>query len=525
MRKSAQFKFKLLLLTASALVLAACRLTPSAADPSPPHPSVSGTTPVVTAGGYVVKTDYTGLTPYRLPEEKYTRLSDGPLPALVPADKYGTLLPYLGKPVYYSYGISMTGLYGLVTADGMIVTDPVYTEVRQGFYYDYGSNTMTHVPAYRLQQLPGQFDKESPWKSVRCAACAKDGSWITPFDYTDIFFAEAVILLVRDYDNNDVDVMDYDGRLLYNTKTLNCYELLPPQSAYMFERFYGDGLIALTLKNGKTVYVEAKTGAEHTTDYELSGAFSEGLCAVKSGGLFGFIDKTFSLVIPPQYTMADMFDNGRCIVQREDGSYAVIDRAGTPLLTGSTHISRSVRGVFDVFDGDRRTCYYGDDLKAVKGGEHQIEPLSDSWFCYKTVTGIVVFNPETGESTTLEGVSGIGYIRGGLVNVYYIDGEHWREGIVTLDGREVISPAENQSAAVAISEVSGKTYIIVTKYSAAPDFKVFDGGGSILFEGTGYAAFLPQQDLFEIRSNSSYSYVDPTGDTVFRFSLLEYVPD
>jgi len=69
--------------------------------------------------------------------DKVKRWHDGPMPELIPSDKYGELHPYLGdvKEFYYTSPIfpkghsSKQGYYGLCTDDGTLVTDPVYTSI------------------------------------------------------------------------------------------------------------------------------------------------------------------------------------------------------------------------------------------------------------------------------------------------------------------------------------------------------------------------------------------------------------
>ena len=159
----------------------------------------------------------------------------------------------------------------------MIVTDPVYTWISQGSYYNYSTYTSEDIPVYDLVRLSEPIDRERPWESERHAACALDGSWVTPFDYTGIFCTDRMIMLVRDYEKNDIDVMDFRGKLLYNTKSLDFYGDILESSAYSFISGYGEGLIALPLKDGRTAVIKALNGkTEAYLDYAQCNAFSEG---------------------------------------------------------------------------------------------------------------------------------------------------------------------------------------------------------------------------------------------------------
>jgi len=62
----------------------------------------------------------------------------------------------------------------------------------------------------------------------------------------------------------------------------------------------------------------------------LKGSFSEGLAAVqpKENGLWGFIDPTGKMVIPPQFNDASYFSGGLAPVILPDSSAGYIDETG-----------------------------------------------------------------------------------------------------------------------------------------------------------------------------------------------------
>lgn len=84
-----------------------------------------------------VYTDWSKLTPYEPVQPIYTyHAGYNAAGALEARDDYGALLPYIGK---YStmewYVIDALPLYGLVTSEGELVTDPVYARI--DFYDDF----------------------------------------------------------------------------------------------------------------------------------------------------------------------------------------------------------------------------------------------------------------------------------------------------------------------------------------------------------------------------------------------------
>lgn len=181
------------------LILSSClrlHFPSSRATPAANMPSASEA--AVTDFQSGVRTDYSKLTPFQPPEEKFTRLSDGPLPELKPSKEYGRLLPYVGEKFYGDSGHNIFNMFGLVTKDGMIVTDPVYASVNPTGYYDYANFKYMSGLVYDIEKLTEEIDginKKDPWNSMRHAVCAIDGSWITPFDYTSVHCTDTVIFL------------------------------------------------------------------------------------------------------------------------------------------------------------------------------------------------------------------------------------------------------------------------------------------------------------------------------------------
>ncbi|MBQ6986134.1 MAG: hypothetical protein IJQ25_04015 [Oscillibacter sp.] len=114
-----------------------------------------------TAGS--VRADWSVLTPYVGGKTEYRYFSPYSGRAnLTPCDNYGPLLPYIGAEMSLSgYVMDAIPLYGLVTADGQIVTAPVYTEVL--------TNYGPFLLLYRTDGADGQ---------TRVTVAARDGSWV-----------------------------------------------------------------------------------------------------------------------------------------------------------------------------------------------------------------------------------------------------------------------------------------------------------------------------------------------------------
>ena len=123
---------------------------------------------------------------------------------LVPSEDYGPLVPYAGALTYSFntwtddsgqeqrwYSPWPTPLYGLMTREGKIVTDPVYQSANQADFYWQGQSTT--LPVLLLSQA------REEWKDFcngqRYAVAALDGSWCTGFDFWNYTTREDELLL------------------------------------------------------------------------------------------------------------------------------------------------------------------------------------------------------------------------------------------------------------------------------------------------------------------------------------------
>ena len=66
--------------------------------------------------------------------------------------------------------------------------------------------------------------------------------------------------------------------------------------------------------------------------------FSDGLAAVQLNGYWGYIDKSFSVVIKPVYSIAGEFHEGKAVVRSDGGDFAVIDKTGAVLFNAKNPI-------------------------------------------------------------------------------------------------------------------------------------------------------------------------------------------
>lgn len=190
----------LILAFALCLLLSACggaEQAPSEQAPPSAEESSSG-----------VYTDWSQLEERELPPEAVgSRWYEDYTDELIPREDYGPLIPYAGLRLMDDWP-SMTGcLYGLMTREGIVVTDPVYSSVSC-------PNGLGREGPYALSLLVlKQVDetaREESWDPASYAVAARDGSWCTPFDYCGYTQSEQGLLL---FQRDSVTVMAPDGEI------------------------------------------------------------------------------------------------------------------------------------------------------------------------------------------------------------------------------------------------------------------------------------------------------------------------
>lgn len=126
-----------------------------------------------------VYTDWSQLEPYAPPEPLYTHFEpysgSGTLQA---REDYGLLLPYIGSYLETDSYMGSLCTLGLVTADGQLVTDPVYAEIQMA-----GAYQPFYGPFLLLYRGEVYGYEETAWGTYvdggfSLTVAAPDGSWV-----------------------------------------------------------------------------------------------------------------------------------------------------------------------------------------------------------------------------------------------------------------------------------------------------------------------------------------------------------
>ena len=136
---------------------------------------------------------------------------------LLPRGDYGALMPYVGLRLMDDWPADSGCLYGLMTHEGVVVTDPVYSAVyRPGGYDETGAYSL---PVLVLKRGDRDADPEA-WDPVACAVAAIDGSWCTPFDYRAVSAGSRGLLLFRP-DSVTVMTVDDEVQKVWTAEEMN----------------------------------------------------------------------------------------------------------------------------------------------------------------------------------------------------------------------------------------------------------------------------------------------------------------
>lgn len=450
-------------------------------------------------------------------EEVYTRLSSEPMPELVLAEDYGPLLPYVGGKMsgdWWDYD-----RYGLVTLDGTIVTDSVYSGVWQLF------NTGAergNLPIYVLETVVTGKDGEEPER--RCAMAALDGSWITGFDYRSIqAIAPDRIWAVEG---------NGDG-VMFNALLEEQWRLPLPtgEEPWVFQggmegnTWWSDGVGIVQGKgiltpDGRLISNEGQT-------WENLQGFQEGLSVAMGQGseLWGYVNLAGDWVIPPQYVRCNNFQAGAAIVDTPEGIRQVLDTTGTVLLETEHRI---------VYHREGEKDYYMVCANSEAGRENEVlgvydregQPVdspmtgktlrwySEEWWSWEGEGETVLYSATKsiplGEQGVLQGKYDWGYLlrqtKGGK--------EVW----LTLDkeGSTLLSSDTCDYIWMTVDEWTGEKYLCVQEKET---YRLYTIKGEFLMELPNWPSIT--DGLVQVRTDLSFGYRTLDGDWAFRLSLMK----
>ena len=529
------------------LLVSACKKTEPVQDSTPPEPDPAQPLEKV----WDVQANFNVLTPFESPHSLHTRLHDGALDELIPSYDYGMLLPY-SNSIVLDDGSLQVSKFGFVTIDGIVVTDLIYDSVDRAEYIHgwYVSETNEALPAYSLSINVTDYDTGWGYQANRVmAACALDGSWITSFDYRNIVFTKDVILLYRDDETLDIDVIDYDGKHLYNMLDFKwANDALEDTWAGVSMEIISDRHAHVRIRSNRFVFVDLLTGNAQATRFSASDPFIEGFAPIGIGIpntyyiRWGLINTDFKVVISPRYYGLPYFKYGKAIVHRRDNSQFVINTRGDVLFTVPEDymLERSDFGpIFfmnNVHGTETNLTYFTNDFEeiippqGISNESFHPQYLNNGWLTAGNEVGSYLMREN--KEYYFPGIDQINFTDGKLI-IYGIrnadDHDHQYEyGVKTLDGTDIIYPEPDKYITPVTHNEITKAFIISTGTSRLltdqdynpSTFSLIDTNGNTIIQGRGILTYHEHLELYSIQGANHYSWLDIDANPIITIPFL-----
>ncbi len=401
-------KKRLLLLPALALVLSAC--TGPAAESAPTGTPGESLSPVYT--------DWSKLESYRPDRGLYTRYYDRPVDRLLAVEGGygGPLVPFVGSRQGGADGWGSLIKYGLATADGTVVCDPVYRSV----YTENGCLVLRRIGVWAVPD--------------RVTVAAPDGSWVLESEYRAVWSMSDGRLLLADTAGG---LWFCDGSGALTPSPLN-EELARRQEAdweALLERgsFYDGTGIFPEWERSESWLLNAATGeVKCLPDVAYCYGWPDGdplAVAQSADEKWGYLDRNGDWAIPPQFRWAGEFRGDCAEAELAEGGSALIDRSGRVVarIQGSLYTATDRNGT--VYYLDRTWDETGETITAIYDEKGQLLP--DHPLAGREGTVYLYY---CAFATAEDQVIGNSTVRDGIMTLWDYDGTvlgtvEWAQGI------------------------------------------------------------------------------------------------
>jgi len=493
-----------------------------------------------------VKTDDSKLLPFVPLHLLHSKLSEGFLTEFIPSGSYGKIFPYSGAVTMNDGSLRIIN-YGLVTEDGVVVTDLVYDSINRAVYSTVGSSFPR--PAYHIRKAFSEQNFDYGFISYN-AAVALDGSWITSFEYVDIVFSDNVIFLMKGHEEFDIDVIDYNGQLLYNILDLEWADEISEDTwAGLLTYGAGEGYGFIKLVDETYGLMNVLTGEMRRTEFIEAFSFYEGLSAVMpddGNNLWGFINKDMEMVITPAYVYETAFVNGRAVVETPDGGQHIINTQGDVLFSVTSDrfiIPKHDNNGFSVhlrtgwefpvyYTGDFTEVLYPHEVVSL-GAESAIQYIKNGWYSCMTEDGSWLFNHSSVYRIPLDRyVTDI--INEYIIYIEYFDDFTFSYGVMMFDGTDIIYPVKVASLTAAVdrtgvvkfikNSVEMQSFFVSETYSTAV-YNLMAADGTTITTGLGILIYDEAPEIYYVQGTDYFALLDLQGNTFVSIPSMAYTFD
>jgi len=299
-------------------------------------------------GGQIVKTDYTYYRKLAIPENKFTRLSDGPMKELEARDDYGFIYPYSGSHNYVDdedgYSYEAGAMKGFFDENARLITDPVYNSIDVLKYYDNLSGTMEDAPIWVFSRaltdkLP-EYEEGVYEPEMEYSFATMDGSFVCDKWYLFVEVHDDRIICTT-MDRNSFDSYDLSGNKMLSSNQTEAWKLdvgkYESGEDWIRDVRYGDGLYLINISFEESYYAD-ETGKTVLGPYANARVFHDGKAVAEGpgegeGNHFGVINKKGEWIIDPAYQYIENLMNGNFVCCKDETTYEVRDTDGKLLNT------------------------------------------------------------------------------------------------------------------------------------------------------------------------------------------------
>lgn len=269
---------------------------------------------------------------------------DEPLEQLKADDGYGMLVPYIGRELRVIWDETSSWeqyRYGLATADGLVVTEPVYDQIRQPAWNNEAQYPVS-LPVYILWATVAVPGQEEPQR--RCAVAAQDGSWCTETAYLGAAAIGPDRMLLVDTDQMTW-FCDLEGNITPTAVARpmdeiwirDWHEVMNISGPLALLPMTGGGGNFVNFDTGEVVSVEGANFATWNGENRLLPVYGvDGQ---------GYLNRSGEWAFPPTYDHVGDFYCGHALVREtEDGPTVMIDETGRAMLSSDGSINLCVVG-------------------------------------------------------------------------------------------------------------------------------------------------------------------------------------
>lgn len=254
---------------------------------------------------------------------------------LIPSEEYGRLIPYIGGSV--SSPSTTDWVYGLATQDGVIITDPVFSEAE---YVSASGDPLDNTTSCDLLLTTYEMDVDGT-PEPRLGVAAGDGSWYTGQVYREHLRTCALGSLMVTPDEDLVMVSPDGTATPFHLSQDVALPTLPTGLAWPYLYWPTDD----TMTN--FVYVDLRSGAVSTqapADFQApsyvegKGYFADGWFQLEGTTLtiHTSADTTHTLEVEEHCTRADVNGDRVLLVYDTDpASFRVTDWDGNTIFEGT----------------------------------------------------------------------------------------------------------------------------------------------------------------------------------------------